>query len=163
MNKISSLLLLALSLCTTGVSHGLPSDKQKPINVTFATSDVDLRKGITVYTGDVVLVQGTLKINCDELTIIGDTKNPEKIIALGSPAVFEQIPNLESAKIVGKGQRIEYEVSNEMMLLQKDAEFSQAESFFKSDEILYDISNERLKTGPGTGCSDPLRTEDCPK
>ncbi|ASK77950.1 hypothetical protein CF386_02265 [Paraphotobacterium marinum] len=64
MNRILiSLILFSSSL------FALDNDSQKPINVSASQQSVDGIKNISIFTGDVVVTQGTRKLEADKVTI----------------------------------------------------------------------------------------------
>lgn len=100
----------ALLMGTLSAAIALPTDSQQKLNLSSETVDFDLKKGTAVYQGDVKLTQGSLRIESDELIVHRKGDIIEKVIATGSPAVFEQQPQLDQAPILAEGKRIEYEL-----------------------------------------------------
>ena len=58
------LLATSVSLLSSLV-HALPSDNSKPINVQADSAEMDDKRGVAIYRGDVIITQGTLKITGD--------------------------------------------------------------------------------------------------
>lgn len=101
----------ALLLCgTVAVSFALPTDSQQELNLRFDSSSIDLKKGVTIYQGNVKLTQGSLRIESDELVVHSSDDEIQRVIATGSPALFEQQPQADQAPVVATGNRIEYEL-----------------------------------------------------
>ena len=74
----------------------LASDRDQPIELEADTADIDDLKGISIYTGNVVLVQGSMVIKAHKLTLYNDkNKELEKAVAEGTKgklATFKQRP-----------------------------------------------------------------------
>ena len=45
----------------SGLAHALPSDSQQPINIQADSAEMDDKRGVAIYRGDVIITQGTLK------------------------------------------------------------------------------------------------------
>lgn len=109
--KLTVLMLLCGAVAST---WALPTDSQQEMNLSFDSSAVDLKKGITVYRGNVKLTQGSLRIESDELVVHRKDDEIQKVIATGSPAVFEQQPEVDQAPVIAYGKRIEYQLQNQI-------------------------------------------------
>jgi lipopolysaccharide export system protein LptA len=102
----SRLLLLLISAfvlgCIGPVAYALPSDKEQEIRIAANTATLDQRKGVTIYSGDVQFSQGSLVLKAD--TVIAhfnaDTQKIEKIEAHGSPARYQQQPEINKGVMV---------------------------------------------------------------
>jgi len=106
---------LILAFCTlSAASLALPGDSEQQLNLSFDSSSIDLKKGVTVYQGNVKLTQGSLRIESDKLVVHSEDDVIQRVIATGSPAVFEQQPQLDQAPVIATGQRIEYELAQQV-------------------------------------------------
>ena len=61
---------LALAACAT-TAHGLASDKDQPIEVEADSAELDDAKKISIYRGNVVVTQGTIRMTGDVMTGTG--------------------------------------------------------------------------------------------
>ena len=61
----------------------------------------------------------------------------QKVIAHGSPAYFEQQPRAEEGVVSASARLIEYSLSDEEILLQKDATIRHQGSKISGDRIVY--------------------------
>ena len=52
----------------------LSTDKDKPIELEADSANLDDKKGISIYRGNVILTQGSTKLNASELTLYHDKK-----------------------------------------------------------------------------------------
>jgi lipopolysaccharide export system protein LptA len=98
--------LLAMS---SGLAQALPDDKNQSLRITAIKQEVDLKVGEVIYLGDVKLVQGTLEINAQKLTVHKDkNQNEESVTAEGSLARYQQQPEVGKPIIhaeAGTGQK----------------------------------------------------------
>jgi hypothetical protein len=80
--------LLALSI--SGTSLALPTDRNQPIHISADTATIDDNTGITTYTGNVEIAQGTLKINARNVDLHRNEAGVSRILATGSVQFQQQ-------------------------------------------------------------------------
>lgn len=149
-NKL--LISLFCTLLWMTPSWALNSDKKQPIEIEADRFLLDDKKSITVYTGNVVVTQGSMQIQADEITIYGKLGKTEKIVATGTPVKFKQLPEGQNEPIRGESLRAEYMVNQDLLLLLNHATLWQNDNTFSSDRIQYDMPNAQVKAGaPGSG------------
>ena len=68
LKSCAGMLLLLLSL-PAALTHALPDDRDQPIHITADKALRDEKKGVTIYSGNVQMVQGSLELEADTLTI----------------------------------------------------------------------------------------------
>ncbi|MGQ9426174.1 lipopolysaccharide transport periplasmic protein LptA [Gilvimarinus sp. F26214L] len=141
------LLCLALVCAGPPLAFGLPTDSQQQINLSFDTSNLDLKKGVAVYQGNVKLTQGSLRIESDELVVHRKGEVIEKVIATGSPAIFEQQPEPDQAPVIAQGKRIEYELQAqvETVAVVDDAVVEQAGIVSRCERIEFNLTESTAK------------------
>lgn len=145
-------LLTFLGLCLS-VNHSiaLPDDRDQPINVSADKAYKNGNKGTTVYEGSVVIVQGSIRISGDKVSIFDNDGTVNKIIAQGAPAKFKQKPDALSGDIIADGSTIEYDVEKESLLLLEDALLKQDGRTTNSNKITYDLKTAIVNAGDNTG------------
>lgn len=145
-------LLLAAFFTTAGLypAHpvlALPSDRDQPIEVEADGVDLNEGTGQSVYHGNVILRQGTIRLEADRVTVFHRGSKPSKVVAEGNPVKFWQRPPGQGKEIRGTAKRTEYQVDSEELLLIGNAYLAQGEDSFRSDRIVYDRVAERIKAG----------------
>ena len=123
----------------------LPSDRQATITVEADRAQINDKTGITEYHGAVVIKQGTLLIEADQVTIYSTDGQTNKIICIGEPAHYQQQPNPEDGLVNAYGNTIEYYLDMETITLIKNASLEQQGSTLKGDHINYDINAELVE------------------
>ena len=148
-SKLSSLvvaLLLGFSLLlASDPVTALPEDTDQPIRITTDEAVRDEKSGRTVYSGNVELVQGTIRINADKVTFYRIDQEGDKIVAEGSPATMQQQPEIDGPLMHAKGNIIEYYRTEERVQLREDAVVEQDGSTVRGDKIDYFIREQRVK------------------
>lgn len=149
--KFSTLLLLT-SIVTLGFSaltNALPSDRQQPIKIESDQAEQDEKRGTTTYTGSVVIRQGTIKINADKVTVFSNTDQVDKIVCVGNPAHYQQLPDPQDGMVFASADTIEYYLSRDKIYLLKNASLEQNGSVITGEKIDYDIKAEVVKATAG--------------
>jgi lipopolysaccharide export system protein LptA len=154
MKDFARILVLFMSL-STALTQALPDDRDKPMRITADKAERDDVNGVTIYRGNVVLIQGTLKLESETLTIFQTDEEPSKIIAEGKPAKMQQRPKLDKAMMYANARVITYYKSEERVHLQTDGYVEQDGRVVNGDSIDYFIEKELTKA-----TSDPKRKDD---
>jgi lipopolysaccharide export system protein LptA len=108
-------LLLALAAALSAPARAERADRTKPMTIDSsgaAPDVVDLSKHSAVFTGNVVITQGTLIIHADRVEVSEDPDGQRLGTAFGSPerpATFRQKRDGEDEFSEGDAQRIEYD------------------------------------------------------
>lgn len=131
-----------------GTTRALPEDQQQPIHVT-ANSAVQENTTVT-YRGNVIIVQGTVRIEADQVVIHHEKGKLQKAIATGKPARFQQQPEADGGLITGSATTLIYHNSDQRVELLQDALVDRDKSTVKSDRIEYLLPSKtvRAETAP---------------
>jgi len=140
-------ILLSLLLMVPWPSAALESDKDQPIQVEADGADINDRTGVSVYTGNVIVTQGSIKINANKITVTQQDEKSDHILAEGKPVRFQQEVDNQPELIKGRAQRTEYYMDSEMLYMTGDAILMQGKDTFRSDRITYDRVKAQVKAG----------------
>ena len=130
---------------------GLSSDRDQPMYIEADRADINDKKGISIYTGNVKVTQGTFELLADKLTVYIEKDQLQKAIAIGQPAHYRQRPDGKDEDIEAQALRMEYYASPERIILLERAQASQAGDVFRSEKIVYDIDKDVVNAGTGSG------------
>jgi len=146
MRRIRGFLAAACALCAAG-AVALPSDNEQPIDIVADRAEADDQRQITVYRGDVVFEQGTIRITGDVLTIHYDeNREVTKMVVLGEPAHFQQQPDEASTELQrSRARRMEYYTQQDVVVLLGDAHAWQGKEKIEAERIVYDTFHGRVK------------------
>ncbi|MEL7045821.1 MAG: lipopolysaccharide transport periplasmic protein LptA [Pseudomonadota bacterium] len=137
--------MLVGTLLQAPAPRALPEDRLQAIEITAARAERNEPRGYTLYSGDVVLVQGSLRIEADSLTIFHDQVAADRIIAQGAPARLQQRPALDKPFVKASAERIVYEKSSELVLLRIDARIEQEGAIVTGESIRYFMAEQRVR------------------
>lgn len=157
---LHSLLLagLLLAVCCPPAS-ALPGDRQQPIRISADSALRDEKQGFTVYTGNVELVQGSLQIRAERVTIHHRMDAAERIVAEGSPAHLQEQPEPEKGLLHARARVIEYFNSEERVQLRREASIEQDGSVVTGDSIDYFIAEQRVRADSDSSGDSGRRVE----
>lgn len=141
--KIQHKRLLILALCAVALNaYAEKADRDKPIELEADTVTVNDAKKTSVYTGNVILTQGTLTIRGDKLVVREDIDGFQHSTSYGNPTTFKQKLEGKSEYMEGSAQRIEYDGHMDKVQLFTRAWVKRGEDIVHGDYISYDASAE---------------------
>lgn len=145
--QLTTLSLLLLTLLGSATASAFNEDSKQPINISANRAEGDEKKGITRYIGDVKIVQGSLTIKADEVTIGIKEDKVSHLIAVGKPASFQQ-HNAEQGLVVASAKRITYHIKAGHLQLAGNAKIDQPQASVSGEQIDY-YTNEQRVTAVG--------------
>lgn len=132
--------LLAALLAPIGAA-ALSSDRQQPIEIEADFAELDDEEGTTVYIGNVVVVQGSLRMTGDRLRVNFTPERELKDAYLeGRLATFRQTPDEGQEDVEGEARNIEYHALENLIYLIEKAEVIQGERLTQGHRINYDTA-----------------------
>lgn len=132
-------LLLALLLGLPSLSQALPGDRDQPINISADKASINERTGITVYSGNVEIRQGSMLIKGARVELHRNTDGVERIISTGSPAEFHQQPKADAPLTRAYGKRMDYRIKRQEVTITDSARVTQGEDSFSGERIVYNM------------------------
>ena len=97
---------LTLGLLAGQSVLALSSDRHQSIIIHSDSAERDETKGTTTYSGNVVMQQGSMRIEADEVVIVNDKSKVTQIVATGKPARYQQQPEQVSVESVHSDMQI---------------------------------------------------------
>jgi lipopolysaccharide export system protein LptA len=158
---------LALMAATAPCAHAERDDRNKPMTVDSngAQPDVvDLAQQKAVFTGNVVITQGTLQIHADRVEVSQDKEGNRLGFAYGSaehPATFRQRRDRPDEWSEGEAQRIEYDSAANRVRFIGNAHLRMLHGATITDQasaalITYDTAADTVAlNGAGDGSATP--------
>lgn len=139
-------------------SSALPTDNSQPIQIQADSAKLDEKEGRTVYSGNVSIQQGSIKIFADTVSISSKNGKAEQLLAEGSPAHYEQQPTENEEPIIATAGTLKYLMTEEVLHLINNASLTQNGAVISGARINYDVRNAVVKADstskPGTNPTD---------
>jgi len=88
---IKQAVIVGLVVLSSAGAWAIPSDRSQPITLLADRATFSERTGVTTYTGNVVIEQGTMKLQAVSIVAnLNSKKEISVITATGRPAQFQQ-------------------------------------------------------------------------
>lgn len=139
---VRQLLLTYLLMLFALPAFAEKADKDKPIEIEADTVTVNDAKKISVYTGNVIVTQGTLVIHAEKLVVREDLEGFQHSSSYGNPTTFKQKREGKDEYMEGSAQRIEYDGRMDKVQLFTKAWVKRANDIVHGDYIMYDANAE---------------------
>jgi len=136
-------------------ANALPDDREQPIKITADSASRDERTGETRYSGNVILLQGSMEIHASDLVVTHTQEQASLIVATGEPATMSQQPAADKTPINAEAERIEYRRELDKVTFKGNARIEQDGATVASAIIHYLVSEQRVQAsgdsneGPG--------------
>jgi lipopolysaccharide export system protein LptA len=140
-------IFLVLILCLSSASHALESDSDQPITIDSNTATYDDAAATSTYTGNVVSIQGSIRVNSDKLVVYFVNGEVDKLVFTGKRAKFKQTPKEGEEDITGEALTGEYYPKKNLLILIDEATVWQGNATYSSKLIEYDSKSSLVKAG----------------
>ena len=144
-------LLPLLGLLVTTPVLAERADRNQPLQLESDSATVDDATQTSIFTGRVVLTQGTLVIRAEKMTVKQDDRRFQYATALGSPASFRQKREGLDEYVEGWGDRMEYDSKADKMQLFGQARLKRGQDEVNGNYIAYDAVSEFFQVAGGKG------------
>ena len=123
----------------------LPDDRQQPISIESDYAERNEKTGRTVYRGNVVISQGSVLIEAEEITLHVENSKISRIECTGKPASYQQKTVLKGATMIARADNIDYLPATNKLALKHNAMLTRDGTIIKGDSIDYDIDKQTWK------------------
>ena len=133
---LPTVMLLTLPL----YSHALPSDANQQIKLLADKATYSERTGVTSYSGNVIITQGTFKMTADNITVnLSPQRSINSAVATGRPATMQQVVTQEKGLAKGQANKIDYNAVSGIITLTGNAKLVQNGASFAGNVIRYSL------------------------
>lgn len=131
----------------------------EPIDLDADQAEIDNARGVSVYTGNVVLTRGFRRITGDRMTVhLRQDDNGDRaldhVVVEGEPAVYNQEATEDTRAVEAEAPRMEYYASGpERVVLLEGARLVQGRNTFSGERIEYEVAADvvNARGEPETG------------
>ncbi len=128
--------VLALLMMQISPADAIEGDKQAPTTVEADKMTYDDLQQVNVFTGNVLLVKGSIVLRGDKLTVRQTPEGFQTGVAEGKPATFRQRREGPGEQYIdGAGERIDYDGKTETVVFQKKAILKKLNGTQVTDEV----------------------------
>lgn len=136
------------AVLTVGSAYARESDFTKPIFINADRTEYDEKTGVQIWSGNVVMSQGTMEINADRITITLRDNKLSRVEGTGSPIQFQQ-ENEAGELVKGNANTIDYNADTNSLILGGSATLTQPGQRLKSERIVFDINRQKVSAEGG--------------
>lgn len=148
---LTTLAALSLALTLLFAPQCLPAPEdgdEQPIYLEADGAEFIEAESLSIYTGNVFIRQGSMEFRGDRVTVHHDPEHrPKLITTTGTPVTYRQQVEGEEKAVEAKALRMEYDKAQDEITLIDQAVLFQGEDTFRSDRIVYDWTQARVKAG----------------
>lgn len=148
--QTGNLVAAAWLALTAHTAAALPDDRHQAIEIQSREAIREEAKGLTVYSGDVLIKQGSIEITADKVTVESQGNKVVRIVCIGKPARYQQRPEPDSSLVIAQGNTIRYDLETDMVLLLINASLVQEEATLSGERIEYDLKQEVIRAQGGS-------------
>lgn len=153
---------MVLALCAllgfSGSAAAERADKDKPVFLEADNAVYDDGKKTAVFTGNVVLTQGTLTIRSDRMVVVQDAAGFRQGTAYGKPAYFRQKRDGYDEYVEGWALRLEYSNQSEVLELFEQARLVRGQDEVRGNYVSYNAQTELYRVS-GSGKEETSKGE----
>ena len=144
---VSALLVATL----TPVAYALDSDRDAPVHLEADHATYNQQTGVTVYTGNVIVTQGTIRLEADSVIANLDANRTIKnVTATGKPAKFQQKVSPDKGIVYGDGDQVYYDATTSQLTLTGHAHLTQDGSIFNGNTLRYGMKQGDIEGNGNT-------------
>ena len=142
---------VGLSLAIAPHAMAIPSDRNQAISLEADRATFNEKTGITTYTGNVVIQQGTLKIQANSIVAnLNQQSQIKNVTAQGSPAKFQQQMDAKGSIAKGEAKKIIYNAETGILSLSGGAFLSQNGATFRGENLTYSMNKGDIEASGGS-------------
>lgn len=149
--------MLGVLLSFSSTLQALPEDRNQAIEIEAREALRDESKGLTVYEGNVSIIQGSIRINADRVSVYSDGSKVSRIVCDGRPASYQQQQKADAVPVIARANTITYDLAGDIILLTGNASLEQDSAALSGQRIEYDLKQEIIRAGGGDGKNDRIR------
>jgi len=153
MQRFSICLLALAAWISSPLTWALDSDRKQPIEITADSVELNEGEGFSTYSGNVLIVQGSMTIEANKVKITFNDDGIETMVATegnndGLAYMQQESEPLGDGKgdiMEAWGKRIDYQLNTEFLTLLGSAKLIQKGNLFSGQKILFNMSTENVK------------------
>ena len=132
-------------------AHAERADREKEIVLLADKGVADDNKKVSVFEGNVIITQGTMRITATKVTL-SEKDNFKFYVAQGAPVTFRQKRDKVDEWIEGTAERAEFDDKNDVVKLFNRARVKSASNEINGEFISYDMRRDVAEvTGAAPG------------
>lgn len=158
--------LLALALPVPNSAHALKSDADQPINIRARNVESNEKTGVSLYRGNVVITQGSLRLEADRLEVTLRDGRAHLLRAWGDPVRLQSRSD-KGEELRARAARLVYRANERLIDLYDKVELNRGADIFTAGVVHYALDEETFTAegesgGQVTAVVQPAKKETAP-
>ncbi|OUV62843.1 MAG: lipopolysaccharide transport periplasmic protein LptA [Gammaproteobacteria bacterium TMED119] len=149
MNIASSFIRLCtimLACSVLGLAHARSDDSEQPIHISADKAELNDKTGISVYVGNVEMIQGTTILKGDRITVYTEDNEVLRMIAIGDLATYQET-NDDGDIVYAESEEMIHNAKEKKIELFRRAKITELDNVIRSDYIKYLTALGLMDTG----------------
>ena len=121
-------------------------DSEKPIHITADTAELNDKTGVSIYRGEVEMVQGTIILTGDIITVYSKDDEVTKMISVGDLATYTETTD-EGEIVYAESEEMIHNSLEKKVELFRRGKVTKNGNIIRSDYILYLTEEGLIDTG----------------
>ena len=143
-------LALVMAAGAAAPTWAAQADRNQPIKVQADKKVTKYQEGTSVYTGDVVIDQGSLHATGQRATLYLEDGQLVRAVLEGRPATFRERDD-QGNLVEGKANEADYRTADGNVILTGDAWLKRTGDEIRSNRITYNLDSEVVEAGDSDG------------
>ena len=146
-NTSSRLFIITLMICAFfTTAHARTDDSEKPIHISADSAELNDKTGVSIYHGNVKMMQGTTILQGQEITVHAKNNVVGKMIAIGDLATYQETTD-EGDIIYAQSEKMIHHINEKKIELFRQAKITQLDNVITSEYIKYLTEEGLIDTG----------------
>ena len=144
----AALALAALALLAAAPAQAKSSDRNQPMTLDSDSSDCNQGQANSrcIFTGSVVITQGTLDIRAERAEIVQRNGEIEQVVLTGKQASMKQDMD-DGSTMNARADRIVYEPAKELLTLTGNYQVDSARGSNSGQRMVYNMASGQVRSG----------------
>ncbi|MEB3754374.1 lipopolysaccharide transport periplasmic protein LptA [Acinetobacter sp. MD2(2019)] len=137
--------------CAAMSTFALPTDRNQPVSLVADRATYNDKTGYTTYSGNVVVEQGSMKLQADTVTAqLNSNRQMSVVTANGRPARFQQKTDPNKGFAKGEAQKIVYNADTGIITLTGNAFVDQDGASVRGATLRYSMNKGDIEAVGGS-------------
>ena len=143
-----ALLIAAALVAASGVAYARSSDRKQPMDIQADSTTYNANNDgtPTVLTGNVVITQGTLKINSVRADVYRGSGDITRTVLTGAPVRMSQQMD-DGTPINVVASRVDYDMKTEIVTLTGNVVVTQPRGDLRGERVIYNMRTGQVQSG----------------
>lgn len=137
---------LLTQLILSSTAHARSDDSESPIHITADTAELNDKTGVSIYRGDVEMIQGTTILRGDVITVYTTSGQVDKMVSVGNLTTYQETTD-DGDIVYAESEEMIYNSAEKKIELYRTAKITQVGNVIRSDYILYLTEEGLIDTG----------------